>query len=159
MACVADTFRGHATFAILAAQSRILSAGRYSMQMHLLTTSHPIIQAGRAANYRSCTLEPWVDVELGRGNGNASPKRMTSDLEKKKNTRSALIGVGRSGCSCRGFCGCSQPFRGRSWMLTRIWILFLPATLEQTHCADVIGGPSGLGDGHILPDWGSLGRE
>lgn len=150
MACVADTFRGYATFAILAAQSRILSAGRYSMQMHPLLTSHPIIQAGRAANYRSCTLEPWVDVEPGRGHGSASPKRMTSDLEKK-NTRSALIGVGRSGCS--------QPFRGRSWMLTRIWILFLPATLEQTHCADVIGGPSGLGDGHILPDWGSLGRE
>lgn len=44
-------------------------------------------------------------------------------------------------------------------MLTRIWILFLSATLEQTHCADAIGGPSGLGDGHILPDWGSLGRE
>lgn len=38
-------------------------------------------------------------------------------------------------------------------MLTRIWILFLPATLEQTHYVDVIGGPSGLGDGHILPDW------
>lgn len=38
-------------------------------------------------------------------------------------------------------------------MLTRIWILFLPATLEQTHCVDIIGGPSGLGDGHILPAW------
>lgn len=29
-------------------------------------------------------------------------------------------------------------------MLTRIWKLFLSATLEETHCVDVIGGPSGL---------------
>ncbi|KAJ5516980.1 hypothetical protein N7527_008540 [Penicillium freii] len=37
----------------------------------------------RAANYRSCTLEPWMDVEPGRELGNASPGRVTSDLEKK----------------------------------------------------------------------------
>ena len=31
-------------------------------------------------------------------------------------------------------------------MLTRIWPLCLPATLEQNHCANAIGGPGG---GHI----------
>lgn len=66
--------------------------------MHLLLTSDPIIQTGRAANYRSCTLEPWVDVEPGRERGNASPRRMTSDLgkktKKKKKPDLLLLGLG-----------------------------------------------------------------
>ncbi|KAJ5490093.1 hypothetical protein N7453_010918 [Penicillium expansum] len=71
MACVADTFRG---------SKPDYSTGRYSMQMRPLLASDPIVRAGRAANYRSCTLEPWLNVELGREHGNASP-RMTSDFE------------------------------------------------------------------------------
>ncbi|KAJ5158741.1 uncharacterized protein N7500_008392 [Penicillium coprophilum] len=91
MACVADTFRGY-TYFILAAQSQISLAGRHSTQMELLLTSYPIIQTGRAANYRSCTFEAWVDLEPGRENGSACRKRMTSGLEKIPNL--LLLGLG-----------------------------------------------------------------
>lgn len=53
------------------------------MQMYLLLPSDPINQAGRAANYRSCTLEPSMDVEPGHERGSASPRGMTSGLGKQ----------------------------------------------------------------------------
>lgn len=63
------------------------------MQMHPLLASDPIVRAGRAANYRSCTLEPWLNVELGREHGNASP-RMTSDFEGGEILSLLLLGLG-----------------------------------------------------------------
>lgn len=132
------------------------------MQMYLLLTSGPVIWAGRAANYRSCTLEPWVDMEPDHEHGNVSPKRMTSSLEKKKSLVCSywswafcglrLYGGETTAAAASSFGKGVRYSRGYGYS-------FVPETLEQQHCADVIGGSSGLGDGHILPDWGSLGRE
>ncbi|CAP93088.1 hypothetical protein PCH_Pc16g04180 [Penicillium rubens Wisconsin 54-1255] len=95
--------------------------------------SNHLGRAGRELPF----MHAW-DMEPDREHGNVSPEKLYGG----ETTAAAASSFGKGVRCSRGY--------GYS---------FVPATLEQQHSADVIGGSSGLGDGHILPDWGSLGRE
>jgi hypothetical protein len=47
------------------AKIRIYSTGRCSMQMYQLPGRESMVWTGRAANNCSCTLVPWVNIQLG----------------------------------------------------------------------------------------------
>jgi hypothetical protein len=101
-------------------------------------------------------------MEPDREHGNVSPKKSDFRFGKKKFLICSYWSWTFCGLQSYGVettAAAASSFRKGVGYSRGNGYSFVPAILEQQHCADVIGGSSGLGDEHILPDWGSLGRE